>query len=143
MIDRELVIRKLLLVQRDLDLLEPLARQPLSEYLANPTNELAAERLLERCIGRLIDVNFHLITELGHPPPSDYFDSFLEIGTLGIVDRPFARRVAACAGLRNRIAHEYDEIDPERVHAALTTALGDLPEWMRVIHEFLERDGSA
>lgn len=87
------------------------------------------KRLLERCIGRLIDV--------------DSFDSFPEIGSLGIVDRRFARRVAACAGLRNSIAHEYDEIDPERVHAALTNALGDLPEWIRAIQEFLERDGPA
>ncbi len=139
MIDRELVIRKLLLVQRDLDLLDPLARKPLPEYLASATNELAAERLLERCIGRLIDVNFHLITESGHPPPSDYYASFLEVGSLGFVAPEFARRVAACAGLRNRIAHEYDEIDPARIHAALATALRDLPEWMRSIHRFLER----
>jgi uncharacterized protein YutE (UPF0331/DUF86 family) len=45
----------------------------------------------------------------------------------------------ACAGLRNRIAHEYDEIDPARVHASLETALLDLPEWMRCVLDFVER----
>jgi hypothetical protein len=55
MIDRELVTRKLLLVQQDLDALAPYARKPLSEYLVSPTDELVVERLLERSIGRLID----------------------------------------------------------------------------------------
>jgi uncharacterized protein YutE (UPF0331/DUF86 family) len=139
MIDRELVTRKLLLVQQDLDALAPYARKPLSEYLVSPTDELVVERLLERSIGRLIDVNFHLLTESGRPPPSDYYVSFVELAALGVVDLSFARRVAACAGLRNRIAHEYDAIDPARVHAALETALLDLPEWMRCVLDFVER----
>jgi len=34
-------------------------------------------------------------------------------------------------------------IDPARIHAALVTALGDLPEWMRSIYGFLERPAGA
>ncbi len=88
---------------------------------ANPRS-IASSRsrpICSRSFRRDESISLHRITESGHPPPSDYFDSFLEIGALGIVDRQFARRVAACAGLRNRITHEYDEIDPERVHAAI------------------------
>lgn len=142
MIDRELVIRKFLLVQKDLDALEPFARMSLVEYLASAINELAAERLLERIIGRIIDVNFHVLTESDRPPPSDYYASFIEIGHLGIANVELARRVASCAGLRNRIAHEYDEIDPARVHAALAAALRDLPDWMRAIHASIGAHGS-
>jgi len=139
MIDRELVTRKLLLVQQDLDTLAPYARKPITDYLASPTDELVVERLLERSIGRLIDVNFHLLTESGRPPPPDYYASFVELAALGAADPALARRVAACTGLRNRIAHEYDAIDPVRVHTALGPALRDLPEWMRHVLAFLER----
>ena len=139
MIDHELVLRKLLLVQQDLDALAPYARKPLAEYLASATDELVVERLLERCIGRLIDVNFHLLTESGRPPPADYYASFIELGTLAAFDAELTRRVAACTGLRNRIAHEYDAVDPARVHAALGPALGELPEWMRLVLTFLDR----
>lgn len=141
MIDRELITRKLLLIQRDLDSLAGYARKPLAEYLATEIDELVVERLLERSIGRMIDVNFHLLTESGQPPPPDYFASFLELASLGIVDAAFAREVASCAGLRNRIAHEYDALDPARVHAALETALRDLPRLMREILDYLDRTG--
>jgi uncharacterized protein YutE (UPF0331/DUF86 family) len=67
----------------------------------------------------MIDVNYHLITEAGHPPPQDYFASFTTLTKLGVLPAPFASRIAACAGLRDRIVHEYDEIDPARVHEGL------------------------
>lgn len=142
MIDRELITRKLLLIQQDLDALAVYARKPLADYLATEIDELVVERLLERSIGRLIDVNFHLLTESGRPPPSDYFASFVELTSLGIVDAAFARQVAACAGLRNRIAHEYDAIDPARVHGALEAALRDLPQLMRRILDHLDHTSS-
>lgn len=34
-----------------------------------------------------------------------------------------AKEMAMAAGLRNRIVHEYDDIDPERVHEALPMAV--------------------
>ncbi len=41
------------------------------QYLGDSINEALAERYLERAIGRMIDVNFHLVTESGHAPPKD------------------------------------------------------------------------
>ena len=133
MIDRELVARKILLVNEDLRGLEPLAAKPLAEYLASPIDELVAERYLERIIGRMIDLNYHVLTAAGHPPPKDYYQSFTALAAAGILDGEFAARIAASAGLRNRIAHAYEDIDPARVHAALGTALRDVPVYLRRI----------
>jgi len=66
-------------------------------------------------IGRMIDINYHLIIETGHPPPPDYHASFSRLGDLKILEPELARRIARCAGLRNRLVHEYDEIDPQKV----------------------------
>ena len=126
MIDAALVDRKALLITRDLADLAPLAGKPLADYLASPIDELVAERLLERIIGRMIDINYHLLTETGHPPPADYYVSFTQLAALGVYDADFGRRIAACTGLRNRIVHEYDEVDPHRVHEALATATRDV-----------------
>lgn len=138
MIDRELVTRKLVLIAEDLPAAEELARQPLEAYLASPTSEVLAERYLERMIGRMIDVNYHLLTESGEPPPRDYFQSFVDLGRLGVLEPAFARRIAACAGLRNRLVHEYDALDPAKVHAALNTAVADLPEYLAAVRRFLD-----
>ena len=139
MIDHELVTRKMVLITSDLNAAAPFAEKPLDTYLASATDEVLVERWLERMIGRMIDINYHLITEAGQPPPRDYYESFVQLAPLGILPGAFASRVAACAGLRNRIVHEYDEIDPERVYLALRVAVEEIPEYLRHVLEYLER----
>lgn len=108
MIDKDLVTRKFVLVTDDLRELRELAAMPLADFLASPRNEALAERYLERVIGRMIDVNYHVLTESGQAPPTDYYDSFVALSRVRALDPEFATRIAACAGLRNRIAHEHE-----------------------------------
>lgn len=143
MIDSHLVTRKMSLISGDLNALAPLARKSLEEYLGSSTDEILAERYLERIIGRMIDINYHLITEAEHPPPPDYFECFTQLAKLRILPAAFASRIAACAGLRNRIVHEYDEIDPRRVYEGVQAAVSDLPEYLRHVHQYLEQFPSA
>jgi len=138
-IDRDLVTRKMVLITADLGTLQGMASKDRGSYLASPTDELVAERLLERMIGRMIDINFHLITEAGEAPPADYYESFTRLARLGVLERDFATRIAGSAGLRNRIVHEYDEIDPARVHEALQSAVTDIPAYLRRINDYVGR----
>ena len=139
MIDPTLIIRKINLISGDLDELLTLSRKSFEEYLASRVDEILAERYLERVIGRMIDINYHLITEAGHPPPSDYYQSFLQLGKLNVLPADLAQRIASCAGLRNRIVHEYDEIDPRKVYEGLLAAVGDIPEYLRHVHDHINR----
>jgi uncharacterized protein YutE (UPF0331/DUF86 family) len=136
-IDPELVTRKLVLIGSDLKEIARLAEMPLPEYLGDSRSEVLAERYLERIIGRMIDINFHMITESGHAPPRDYYGSFVIMGTLEILPQDLARRMASCAGLRNRIVHEYDEIDTVRVHTALGDAARDVVAYLKQIESHL------
>ena len=137
MIDVDLVIRKLVLIITDLEALRPFAAKDATAYLAAPLDEIVAERYLERTIGRMIDINYHLITESGHAPPSDYHASFTRLADVGVLEREFAARIAACAGLRNRIVHQYDEIDAARVHQALQTAIADIPLYAIRVRDYI------
>ena len=96
------------------------------------------ERYLERMIGRMIDVNYHLIIGDGHAPPRDYYDSFTLLARLRVLPPAFASQIATCAGLRNRLVHEYDEIDPRRVYEGLVAAVRDIPEYLRRVHDYLQ-----
>ena len=138
MIDPELVTRKMALITADLKAIGAFARRPLEDYIASATDEVLVERYLERMIGRMIDINYHLITEAGQPPPRDYFDSFTQLARIGVLPPAFATQIAASAGLRNRLVHEYDEIDPERVYAGLHAAVRDVPEYLRRIERYLQ-----
>lgn len=137
MIDKELVTRKFILITEDLRELRDLAAKPLGEYLASPRDEVLAERYLERIIGRMIDVNYHVLTRSGQAPPRDYYESFTALSHIGALDPQFATPIAACAGLRNRIVHEYEAIDPARVHAALQSAVVDIPAYLMRLAEHL------
>jgi uncharacterized protein YutE (UPF0331/DUF86 family) len=142
-VDRELVTRKMVLIAADLRALEPIAHRPLDDYLASATDEVLAERYLERIIGRMIDINYHLITEAGDPPPRDYFESFTQLARIDVVPATFAKEIAASAGLRNRLIHEYEELDPERVHAAVQAALRDVPTCLRHVEQYLEKPSTS
>lgn len=135
MVDRDLVTRKIALIVDDLRAVTPIAQKPVDDYLASATDEIVTERYLERMIGRMIDINYHLITEAGHPPPRDYYESFTQLAKLRILSPAFASQIAACAGLRNRLVHEYDAIDSRRVYEGLQAAVRDIPEYLRRVHE--------
>ena len=117
MVDRDLVTRKMALILADLRAVAPIVEKPLDDYLARGTDEILAERYLERMIGRMIDINYHLITEAGHAPPRDYYESFTQLAKLQILPPAFASQIAACAGLQ--------------------AAVRDIPEYLRRGHEHL------
>ena len=136
-IDRELVTRKLALILADLSAVSEMAGHASDEFLRDRLLQAAAERVLERIIGRMIDINYHLITGSSHPPPADYFTSFLKLADLAILDRAFAERLAPSAGLRNRLVHEYDEIDPAKVFEAIARTQPDVIVYARAIEKHL------
>ncbi|MBM3770309.1 MAG: DUF86 domain-containing protein [Acidimicrobiia bacterium] len=125
-LDSELVTRKLLLITADLDQLRDIHSGGETAYLASRVDQVVCERLLERIVTRMIDINYHVLTASGHPPPSDYHSSFQQLGVVGILDPVFASGIAKAAGLRNRLVHDYDDIDQRLLFAAVTGALEDV-----------------
>jgi len=136
-IDRELVTRKIVIISGDLEELRKFDSAGLDAYLADPYKEILAERFLERMISRMIDVNYHVIAGSGHPPPRDYYESFTVLGKMGVLEPTFASEIARAAGLRNRIVHEYDAIEPEKVFGAIGSALADLPVYLKSVLSFI------
>ena len=109
-IDTDLVTRKLLLIAADLEPLAAIAARGVAAYESSMVDQALFERRLERAIGRMIDVNYHLLTASGQPPPPDYHSSFVRMVELGMLDAEFARQIARAAGLRNRLVHDYDDL---------------------------------
>jgi uncharacterized protein YutE (UPF0331/DUF86 family) len=127
MIDRQLVTRKMSLILEDVAAMTRLSKLSREQYLEDSVNEALAERYLERVIGRMIDINFHLITESGHAPPKDYHESFVRLGTLGVMTVDLAKEMAMAAVLRNR------------VYEALPIAVRQIPVYLDHIQRFVEK----
>lgn len=132
-IDRELIARKLRLIAEDGANLCKLASLSLEGHLKDQRNEDLAERYLERVIGRIIDINNHIIRSRELPPPEDYYKTFTKLCEIGVMTPKLAEVLTPFAGLRNRLTHEYNEIDPTKVYESIKRLLDHLPEYTRAV----------
>lgn len=57
-----------------------------------------------------------------------------------MLDPEFARRIARAAGLRNRLVHDYEDLDPAKVFDALGDALRDVPVFLARVNQYLKAD---
>jgi uncharacterized protein YutE (UPF0331/DUF86 family) len=142
-IDRDLVTRKLVLITADLEPLRTVHARGLDAFLAGLLGQASVERLLERAITRMIDINYHVITASGHPPPADYRSSFMKLRDLGILETDFAARIAQSAGLRNRLVHDYDDLDPRKIFDALGSTLDDVPIYLAQMNEYVKQNSPS
>lgn len=140
MIDKELVIRKINLIQEDLEQLQKYKRTAREDIEKDIALEAAIERYLERMITRAIELNQHLIAESEMRDikiPKDYKGTFMALGDLKICPKEFARSISDSAGFRNILVHEYDDLDKEKFYLSLQAALEQYPEYCKYIIEHI------
>lgn len=139
MLNKEFVIRKLQLISEDLNQLKPFADKTLNDVAKSSIEQAAVERYLERIITRAIDVNQHIITELGNASISvkTYRDTFLALADLDVYSKDFAEQIAPSAGLRNVLIHEYDQLDHQLLNKSIQQAIVEFNSYSTYILDFV------
>ncbi len=139
MIDQELIQRKISLIQDDLMRLTEFEKMTLEEVAKDYKSQAIVERLLERIITRAIDINQHMIADLGGQFPGirSYRETFLRLSDFKIYSKDFAQKIAPCAGLRNVLVHDYNNIDQELLHKSIQSAIQEFNEYTKYILAFI------
>ncbi|GAI04190.1 unnamed protein product [marine sediment metagenome] len=140
MLDSELIQRKVNLIREDLIKLEDFKKLSLDKLAKDWLKWNALEHIVMKIIGRGIDINEHLIAELGGPrtkAPRDYRETFLGLVELKVLPQEFAQEIAKSAGFRNAIVHEYNEIDKNAVYRTVGEAIKQYTEYCQYILNFL------
>ena len=75
------------------------------------------------------------IKKLGYP--LTYSDFIYRLGDAGVIDREFAYRFASIAKFRNFLAHEYGDIDDERICEMMQSDLSDVENFLEQIERSL------
>jgi uncharacterized protein YutE (UPF0331/DUF86 family) len=140
-LDAALVRRKLTVIRRNLDDLSALEHLSLAQYRENRFRLKGTERLLQETVEAAVDANLHLLRAAGAATPGDYYMSFVELGRAGILAEELAARLAPSAGLRNRLVHEYDDIDDAIVLAAVRDARRDYADYIGALEHHLASQG--
>ena len=89
--------------------------------------------MLQLIVDTCVDINIHLIREKTGKVPDDLQSTFVALGEIGILDMPFALRIAPVVGLRNRIVHRYDTLDRKTFIETLKKEVSDFDKYLQDI----------
>lgn len=135
MVDLEIVRSPLASIAEMPSLLRRHEKVPVEDFLTNRELQLAVEHALLIAIQSLLDLATHILADSELRDIADYRDALLKLGQIKVIPLHFAESISEMAGFRNRLVHEYQEIDPKRVHAFLRTRLGDFEEFLRYLRD--------
>lgn len=134
--------KKIELIQLDLGRLQPFAKLTFDEVAKDWMKLSTVERLLEKLIGRGIDINQHVITELISTKiaaPLEYRETFTKLAELKVLPEDFAKQISKSAGFRNMLVHEYNNLDEQTIYTSIGDALAQYSQYCDYILKFLEK----
>jgi uncharacterized protein YutE (UPF0331/DUF86 family) len=83
----------------------------------------AVERLLQLLCESAADISLQLLKARGETLPASYREIFGALERAGVLPPAMASELVAACGMRNVLTHLYDEIDLDRVIAAVDPAV--------------------
>lgn len=114
----------------------------LDEYRGDRDLQDIVERRFEKAIQASLDIASHIVASRATREPSSYRDVFQVLAEEGVLDPELTGTMGELAGFRNVLAHDYAEIDHDRVH----DHLGDLEPFRlfaQAVHHHVQDDGSS
>ncbi|WP_208029424.1 type VII toxin-antitoxin system HepT family RNase toxin [Rhabdothermincola sediminis] len=136
-LDTDVIARRLRLLRDTLDELTALRGVTAARLETAPLERAAAERLLQVAVDLAIDINAHVAVALSGRAPATGRESFLAMGTAGVLPVELAEQLAPAAGLRNVLVHRYVDISLELVARAVPEVLDGLGAYVEQVATFL------
>ncbi len=133
-----LVMEKLNTMKKYIDELETVSTISLEEFEKDVWKRYAIERLLQLIIDLAIDINNLILNYLKKPTSKDYFNTFIELGEAGVLPPDFAVSMAPSTGMRNRLVHQYESINPQIVFEAIPKTINGYRDYVKLIHKYVK-----
>ena len=131
----EVVHRKISKMIKYLDDLLPYKESSFDQFVVD---HYKVERLIELLVMTASDIAFHLLSKQSEPPPSSYRAGFQRLGELKILDPKITEQMALGAGLRNILAHDYEDIDYNLLHESIPAIIHDIRQFMNAVIEKIQ-----
>ena len=141
MLDKELIKTKIELIQRDVERLEELKGFTIDEIAKDFYKWSTLKLVLVEIIGRAVDINSHVIAELGdlkERNPDSLKETFLRMGKIKVLPDDFALQISESANFRNKIVHEYNHLLEEKVYETVDEALSQYTQYCGYVLKFME-----
>ncbi|HBP64819.1 MAG TPA: DUF86 domain-containing protein, partial [Desulfosporosinus sp.] len=126
MVDKDIIQRKLSVIDLRLQNLETLKLMELKEFMASFQAVDAAKYNLQVCIEALIDVSNHVVARERWGIPSTSAEAVKLIIQHGVLGKDKESSLVQMVKFRNRIVHLYQEVDDSDIYRILQENLDDI-----------------
>lgn len=133
MLDRAIVAVKIAAIRDAVDRIRRVLPADVAAFETDRTTREVVVLNLFVALQESVSLATHWLADSGLDIPGSYREIFLLLAERGKVSRGLAERLAAAAGFRNLVAHQYGVLDPVRVHAMASGELGDLLDFCEVV----------
>lgn len=137
MIDKNVIYKKIVALENDVQELKKLAATPLENFEASVSLQWTVLHGLQLSIQIILDTGNHLLAELDENNMDTYTEVIQRLGEKNIIPESFAEKIKPIAGLRNLIVHEYAIINFEQIYKMLQDNLPDFTKFIEHIKKYM------
>jgi uncharacterized protein YutE (UPF0331/DUF86 family) len=131
-VDRDLLLRRIALLETYLGQLGEYRGVSVEAYAANWKTQRIVERTLQLAIEACTDVCHHAIADRRLRVPSTYSETFEIAADAGLIPEALRASLVRMARFRNLLVHDYTKIDPVAIVEILASRLDDLAAFATV-----------
>ena len=139
MVNQEIITRLLGLLRQYANELKKEQETTWEGFLKDTKSKRFVERTLQMCIEVCLDIGNHIISDEGWKEAETNRDIFIRLHEKGALSDGLLNRLLQMAGFRNRIVHDYAEIEAEIVYGILKNNLKDFDSYASEILKWLEQ----
>ena len=133
MVDRDLVLRRLALLDSYLGQLAAYRGIDRDAYAADWKTQRIVERTLHLAIEACMDVADHIVADRRLRVPETGAESFEILAEAGLLPARLGAALASMVGFRNILVHDYARIDPDVVVRVLGHDLADIEQFRQSV----------
>ena len=134
MVDRDLVLRRLAILEGYLEQLGPYRDIDIEAYRQDWRTQRIVERTLHLAIETCMDVADHVVADRRLRVPETGAESFEILAEANLLPRELGASLASMVGFRNILVHDYTRLDPTIVMRVLRTDIDDLSRFRDAVH---------
>lgn len=136
---KEVIVSKLGYIQKYLTQLEPLLEDSEEEISKNTERLRAVERLIQLIVDAAVDINTAIIQYENLQASEDYEGTFSIIEKTGAISSELAKDISPSVGLRNRLVHDYEKLEPIKMVHAVKNNIDQYHSYVKSIFEYIEK----
>ncbi len=105
------------------------------DFLENEDLQDIVLHNLQLAIQGCIDLGTHIVTDEGWGVPGSFSEVFYKLEEHSIIPKELSERLVEMVGFRNRIIHDYEDIDLNIVYEAWHQGIKDIEKYVLQIGE--------